>query len=292
MNSKKEKGKLPKDWLDQINNSGKLFEQQVALELQKSGFGLVIPNYSFLDIDQEESRELDVFAITARKIGRKNNFIFPILLVSVKAMPLVCFTRHENIKNYIAGDISFTGTPKNVFIRGEETDLIEFLNFSKQYHFYKYKRVSTQFLSPLSKDKQTEYFNKGLIIPLVKALIAEEKDHEKGWEFDPDGEPINLQFYYPIIIVKELWDYNVLPEEKFECSKVHRLGFLAHYCTTEKTYDVHIDICDMKGAQGLLKIINDETEYIFDKVKNNIKILEKSAFTEAQRKIAKANSKK
>lgn len=292
MRSKRSKNQFPEEFADQIDKSGKLFEQQIAFEIQKSGFGLVVPNYSFLDIDQGESRELDVFAITFRELGHGDNFISPILLVSIKATSLVCFTRPENIDRYITGDISFTGVPKTIFKNEKVIDLIDFLKLPKKYHFYKYKRLSSQFWTPpeKGKEKESDYFRKGLIIPLIKALIAEEINHEKDWYFDPSGEPIDLNFYYPIVVAKDLWDCDIskgIPHY----SKVSRLGFLTHYCTKEKNYDIPIDICDAKGLKELLEIINEEIGYITYKIHKNLKLFETSAFTEAQKKVSQKNNK-
>jgi len=74
LKTKNKNHKLPKEWRKQLENSGKFFEQEIIQYVQNHSFGYVVPNDSFLDIETGESRELDVFIITGRKIGHRMNF--------------------------------------------------------------------------------------------------------------------------------------------------------------------------------------------------------------------------
>lgn len=283
----KKQNKFPKDWREQIEKGGKLFEQEIALLVQKCGFGYVTPNDAFIDIESGESRELDVFAIAGRKIGHKEHYLFPILLVAVKKIKAVCFMREELMTRYTVGDIHFSGVPKTIYTKNEELDLTEFLKIEKTHHFYRYKKVSSQFWTPIaSSEKKEDYFFKSLIFPLIKSVVSNINEHEKDWYFDPEGEPVNLQMYYPIIVVEELWECN-LTKAGPRYKKVPRVGFISHHASEKVSGTYLIDICDKSGLKNLLKIINSEIEQLVKIIRNKISVVENSALAEARKKIDK-----
>ncbi len=278
---------FPKDWREKIEKSGKLFEQEIASIVQKSGFGYVTPNDAFVDIESGESRELDVFAISGRKIGRKDHFLFPILLIAVKKIRAVCFMRDELMTKYTLGDIHFSGIPKTIYVKNDQADLTEFLKLEKIHHFYRYKKVSSQFWTPIaSNESKEDHFFKSLILPLVKSVISNINEHEKDWDFDPEGEPINLQMYYPIIVVEELWECN-LTKAGSRYKKVPRVGFVSRHASEKVSGTYLIDICDKNGFKALLKTINSEIEQLVKIIKKKISIIENSALVEAKKKIDK-----
>lgn len=278
--------KFPKDWKEQIQKSGKLFEHEIALFVQKHGFGYVVPNDAFLDIESGESRELDVFAIAGEKIGRKWNFLFPILLVAIKRMSLVCFAREEFMTRYTLGDIHISGVPKTIYLKGKELDLSEYINLEKTHHFYKYKKVSSQFWTPFAKDKEErgDYFYKKLILPLIKSVISQVREHEKGWYFDPEGEPINLQIYYPLIVVENLWECT-LTKKGPRYKRIPRIGFISKYSSEKISGTYLIDVCDKEGLRELLRLINSEINVITATMRKKIKVIESSALAEARKKV-------
>jgi len=186
---------------------------------------------------------------------------------------------------YTLGDIHVSGTPKIIYSKEEEIELFDYINFAKIHHFYKYKKISSQFWTPFeeNKDKKGDYIYRDLILPLIKSVVAQIKEHEDSWYFDPEGEPVNLQIYYPIIVVENLWECN-LTKSGPKYRKVPRIGFISRY-TSEKVSGTYlIDICDRKGLKDLLRIINKEEEQIVRIIRKKIKIIENSAFAEAKRK--------
>jgi hypothetical protein len=273
---------FPTKWEKEIEKSGKFFEQEIVTLICESGFGFVIPNYAFLDIEEGKSREMDVFAISGYGIGRKGNFVFPVLLISVSNRPIVCFTRKEYVSRYTAADIHFSGMPKNIYLRDEEFELFDFLGLEDFHHYYKAKKISSQFWTPLKKkESQGEYFYKELILPLIKAVVAEKMEHEKNWYFDPEGEPINLQFYYPIIVVKDLWECSFI-ENKASYNRTDHVLFLFHTATKAYAGDYLIDICTKEGLNTILKNIDNEIKKIVEIIKKKRQLFEKSAFKEAK----------
>jgi len=282
------KKSLPERWKKEIEKTGKFFEQKIAVMVQKSGFGYVVPNYAFSDIEEGGTRELDIFAISARRIGRKWNFIFPVLLIAVTKKALVCFTREEMMSIYTLGDIHFSGMPKTIYYKGEQYTLSEFLNLDRFHHYYKYPRISSQFWIPpqgkkSNRETTQDYLYKWLILPLIKAIISEKEAHEKEWFFDPEEEPINLQLYYPIIVVEELWECGMTPSKPVY-SQVDSIGFVFHSAGEKTGGDYIIDICTEAGLKRLLKTIDKEADKIVDKIKKQRKVFENSAFAEARKR--------
>lgn len=282
---------FPKEWKDRIEKSGKYFEQEIASLVNDSGFGWVIPNYAFVDIEEGISRELDVFAISGRRIGRKWNFVFPILLISISNKPIICFTRKEYMSPYTTAGVQFSGMPKKIYSKREELELFEFLKLEKVHHYYKSEVVSSQFWTPLEKSEtKGEYFYKELLLPLIKSVVAEKENHENSWEFDPEGEPINLQFYYPIIVVNKLWECSFAKNKLPVYKQVDSTIFLFHTASKGYAGDYLIDICTKQGLGNILKIIDKETDKVVNIVQKNRKILEKSALENAK-KIGSKNAK-
>lgn len=276
---------FPTDWKDKIEKGGKFFEQKIATLVNNSGFGWVVPNYAFVDIEAGISRELDVFAISGHRIGRKWNFIFPILLISVSNKPIVCFTRKEYMSPYTTAWIQFSGFPKTIYSKGEELELFEFLKLEKTHHYYKVESVSSQFWTPLEKSEtQGEYFYKDLLLPLIKSVVAEKDDHEKGWEYDPEGEPINLQFYYPIIVVNDLWECSFTENKSPYYRAVDSIVFLFHTASKGYAGDYFIDICTEQGLKNILKTIDNEISRLAKDILKHRKILEKSALKDAEKR--------
>lgn len=287
--SQKEKA-FPKEWKENIEKSGKFFEQEIATLVCGSGFGYAVPNYAFVDAEQGISREMDVYAISAHKIGRKWNFIFPVLLISVSNTPIVCFTREDLGTPYTSAQIHYSGTPKKVYLKGEEEDLPDFLKVDKLHHHYKSKKISSQFWTPKAKnDSEGDYFYNELVLPLIKAVVAEKIDHEKGWWFDPEGEPINLQIYYPIIVVNQLWECKFM-SGKPVYNQTDWVPFLFHTASKGYAGDYIIDICTKTGLEEKLVAISSEANKMVDVITKNRKLLEESAFKEA--KLKKEKEKK
>lgn len=275
--------KFPPKWKEMIEKSGKFFEQEIVALISESDFGYVIPNYAFVDIEAGISREMDIFAISGHRIGRKWNFVFPVLLISASNKPLVCFTRKEYVNPYATASIQFSGMPKNIYPRkNEELELFEFLKVEKYHHYYKTEKISSQFWTPLEKNEsQGNYFYKELVLPLIKSVVSEKDEHEKDWYFDQGGEPINLQFYYPIIVVKDLWECS-FTENRVSYNKIDNIIFLFHTATKSYAGDYLIDICTKDGLKVILKNIDNEVKKIVKIIEKNRQLFEKSAFRQAE----------
>ena len=121
-----------------------------------------------------------------------------------------------------------------------------------------------------------------LVSSLVEGLIFVKKNHENDWYFDSKREPIDLKFYYPVAVVRDLFEYNV-DAKKPSYKKVHHINFIRMHKSKEIPGDfVKIDICDEKGFKQLMDKINDEMEQIIKRIKRKKALFRKSALIDAK----------
>lgn len=110
-------------------------EQKFVPLLKEYGY-YVIPNYSFIDLETGQSRELDIWAMAVQAITRRDfEFIFPILLIECKNLqaPLVFFTQKEIPIKELIGDIHLSGIPKEIERKGSIYGLSEFLKLPERW---------------------------------------------------------------------------------------------------------------------------------------------------------------
>ena len=63
-----------------LQRSGYLIESRIAALLEKDGY-YIQANDAYVDPTTAKSRELDLFAMGANKLSRKDDFIFPVVLI-------------------------------------------------------------------------------------------------------------------------------------------------------------------------------------------------------------------
>lgn len=115
-------------------------------------WGYVETNASYQDPQTDKSRELDVYAMWAEKIGPLDtDFIFAVLLIEcinnpqplalLTKDPLVPFLHHQQVK--------LSGLPVKIVDKDDDSEwerLCDFLEMEK-YHHYCRGRIATQFCS-------------------------------------------------------------------------------------------------------------------------------------------------
>lgn len=271
---------LTKGMRDAITRSGYLLESQVAEIVRERYY--VIPNYSFRDPETGQNREIDVHAITVEPIRKRGlDFIFPILLIECKNIqaPLVFFS-HESIPSrHVVGDLQISGIPKEIKTKeGLKKDLTEYLGLEEIHHYYKTANISTQFCAIVkeSSDYIATHKIKGplgnlyesMILPLIKAVHYEIQEHEDSYRPDPEKETINLQFYYPIVVIDgSLFECSLTKGGKHTYRKRSKIDFLRRYESLEISGEYRIDIVTAEGLTNLLSEINMEMELTAKRIK-------------------------
>lgn len=302
--------KISKEMDKAVLRSGYLSEQKIDSFLRKEAY-LTTPNYTFEKNDGSLG-EIDILGEAPQLITKKGEleFISPIMIVEVKnVFPVICFTRKAfaNIGSFV-GYFQFSGMPKNIWDKKNEgEDVLDFLEIEKFHHYYKKAEISSQFciISKRLKGHKQDHpyvashsfggernLYQEIILPLVEGLRFVKKNHDDDWYFDPEREPINLKFYYPIAVVRDLFEYNI-DSKKPSYKKVHHINFIRMHKSKEVQGDfVKIDICDEEGFKQLIDKINDEMEQIIKIVKKKKTLFRKSALVDAKERYREQQKRK
>lgn len=198
-----------KEMRDAIRRSGYLLEQQVEPILREQGY-YVETNAAFLDCETGKSREIDIFAITAVPVYTGDSFIFPVLLCECEnnEQPVVFFSKEPLVGFLYREDVKFSGMPVKLWTGKKYVKLSEFLGLEKFHHYCK-NAVATQYCTfhrpkdrsswlALHPEEQHRTFDS-----LIKAMEHQINEHYKSWVMPDkaDEEPVNIQIYYPLVIL-------------------------------------------------------------------------------------------
>jgi len=189
-------------------NSGYLLESRLEQVLVSRGY-YVDANDAYPDPTTGKSRELDLMAMTARKLSRDYDFVFTVLLIECvnNPQPLVLLTKKPQVGFLFQQGRRLAGLPVKLFDKrtGRWTALQEALYLEK-FHHYCTPRVATQFCSfakkagsdwmALHEGPHFDSFSK-----LSDAVDYFQHKHFASWQF-ADKEPVNIEFYYPVLVVQ------------------------------------------------------------------------------------------
>jgi len=292
--------KINKKMKEAIERSGYLMEQEIAKFMKQEKF-LVAPNYSFRDTETDSSKEIDILAILFDDIVTDEGYvgyIYFYLVIEVKNIePVVCFTHYDTSNT---GFFHFSGVPKYIWNKqNKEKDLLDFLEINKFHHYYRIDKIATQFCiisekrgrkSSNQEYRASHHFGNNrnlyeeLVVPLIKIIEYEKEINKNILEFD-QPEPIHLFFYYPIAVVKGLFECcagDVEPIYK----KVQKVNFVRRYVSKKISGSYRIDICDKKGLERIIKSIKNEFKITKKHIQNNYKLYVKSALKEYKDKTS------
>ncbi len=195
-----------------IVRSGYLIESRLDRLLVDRGY-YVQANDAYLDPVSGKSREIDLYAMTARLITQRppKHLLFNVLLIECvnNPQPLVLLTKEPQIGFLFHEDLRVAGLPvKLAPARPEEQwePIHEALKLD-QFHHYCADRVATQFCSFTRKQQNQDWMaqHEGPQFDAFQKLcdaVSYTQDRQfKGWKF-AEHEEINLEFYYPVLIVQ------------------------------------------------------------------------------------------
>jgi|SRR5208337_94158 len=196
---------------DALLRSGYLLEHRLEAVLRRKGW-YVEANTAYQDKETAKSRELDIYALTMRRLGKKPGFVWAVLLIECvnNSQPLAFITKKPSFAPFHSEEIKLAGLPAKVFVRPEKQwqSLPDFLAM-EEYHHYCRGRVATQYCS-FSKKKDTKQWmasHEDLHFDALRTLCtALEYTGDKffgSWNFDSSAtEYLNLEFYYPVVVLQ------------------------------------------------------------------------------------------
>lgn len=198
-----------------ISHSGYLLEQRIKPKIERRGY-LVEANKPYPDPQTGISREFDILAISGRLLYRRlrrgsddPDLIFPYIICECEnnTQPLVFFESHAQFNFHFHEDVKCSGMPVKIWNQGRWVRLSEVLRFERFHHYF-HGRVATQYCSfSFTKNRwlathlESQHQTMRNLINALEATIDNEFEEytlpRKGRE-----EAINLQFYYPVMILQ------------------------------------------------------------------------------------------
>jgi hypothetical protein len=197
--------------LTAIERSGYPLEQRVRKVLDRHAY-FVEANVAFPDPQTGISRELDISAMRAVKLSQKGkDFLFPFLLCECEnnSLPVVFFDARPQVPALYHEEVKLSGTPVKIWTGRHFVRISEFLNF-ETFHHYCRPPIATQYCGFSRKNSNAPWIashadqHHNTLENLVNALEAEISDHYGVWTM-PERiaeEPINIQLYYPLLILQ------------------------------------------------------------------------------------------
>lgn len=202
----------PAEMKDALIRSGYLLESRVESQVREQ-WGYVETNATYPDPETGKSREFDLFAISGHGCGPdEEDFLFGVLFIECvnNPQPLAILTKEPIVSELHRDDAKISGLPVKVLHREARTGwrrLADFLDLDNFHHYCK-GRVGTQYCSFSRKKNEDEWMalHEGSHFESFRKLCDVTEHyidrHYKEWVFDGTKEHVNLQMYYPVIIVQ------------------------------------------------------------------------------------------
>lgn len=240
---------LTKEMKGAIERSGYPFEQRLVPSIANSGF-YATPNYRFRDLDGA-LRELDIYAIKAKRISSRRGYLWITLLIECKNLrcPIVVFSQSAPLRTTdFLGYPHISGLPQQVFQRNTLVDLPDFLTPETFHHYYTRAKVITQFCAVSERKKSSsapskrtsddyvaghqvgeiDLYGDGLL-KLVHATRADKSDFANRFAVREVGdERVDLWLHYPIFVTAgALYECSVTGSRSTEIQANSPSGLLA-----------------------------------------------------------------
>lgn len=251
------------------------------------------------------SREMDLYALTGGPIETLANkkrgtfdLLFNVLLIEcinnsrplafMTAEPQVPFLHHEQIK--------VAGIPTTV--DSDNPDLSDFLQMA-EYHHYCKGRIAKQWCSFTLKEKRGQTQKKEWMAfhddaqynDISKLSVAVDyfaKKHTDAWApgIEDFEEPINLEFYYPILVVQgKLVEVRSIGID-IELANVEHIQFHRSIVAGSEEKDYQIDVVTENFFPSYLDIIEKELAESTERI-----ITQEKFIRAAVQRFAKTKSK-
>jgi len=251
---------------DALTRSGYLLESRLEKVLQENGF-YVEANSAYLDSETTKSRELDLYAMNGYVVNPQNyEFLYSNLIIEAvnNPQPIAFITKESQIAPLYCEDIKVAGLPVKISENEEWVYLPEFLEMDK-YHHYCQGSIATQYCSFIQKKNETgkkewmasheeTHFNS------FRTLSVAVEYHQdvlyKAWV--KDANAINLEFYYPIVVVQgELFEVHPEPED-IDIKTTNHIQFRRTSVVGSKEFNYQIDVITEQYLPTFLKMIDNE----------------------------------
>jgi hypothetical protein len=248
--------------------SGYLLESRLEslLRNRDQGYG-VQANAPYADPDTGKSRELDIHAMTAWKAGPAEfDFLFAALVIECvnNPQPLALITKEPMLQDLHAEHVRLAGIPTMIPERGNTwSSLADYLRMEK-YHHYCQGRIATQYCTFERKKQGGDWmaFHEDQHFSALRSLTDEVdfliRQYYEGWRAGDGEESVNLEFYFPILVVTgELLE--IMPTTRgFRSARRGHLKLQRSVIRGQETEEYQIDVVTEKAFPQLLDLIEAE----------------------------------
>lgn len=267
-----------------LEQSGYLFEQDVASHLESEGFHIET-SWAYLDSEQQKSREIDVRAIREVAKDETNKVkVLVELLVECKAFdsPLVFIERQKNQRELMHAAPSEYVFPKKYYRKKltgnsyQEVTPFVHLSLRDKHYYFRETMKATQFSKIVRKGKDWVANHEGiydsLILPMAK-LMEFRKAEVLKFARGPDWKIVWL--FFPMVVLRDhLFAYD--PAGAGKLDKRGRVTFVRHlesgnlkgfYMTDFVTFDyldqyIQNEVAEFSGA--IVDILSSNPRALLD----------------------------
>ena len=236
-------------------------------------------NRGFFDIEENKSREYDVYAWKEVEVYKNGSYgMYPTLVCECKnyLQPVAFFIHDEEKYEPLIDEVMVSGIPAKIWQRNKYISIQEFANVLNFHHYCKPKApVATQCCTFENKGKFWNASHGGDLHEtertLTKALENEiDNDFTNMSQWFAPGAPekefIDLSFYYPVVIYQG--EMNAIyagkndPSSKDDliikkCDHIqYNPEFYSFY--DKEVISYHIDVISEKYLPSFLKLIDEE----------------------------------
>jgi hypothetical protein len=199
----------PEEIIKALVESGYLFEQEVASQIETNGYSIKT-NSAFLDLDEGKSREMDVVAF--KLIFRDEKLKISVgvrILCECKnsKSPFVFITRNKGTAdhlycppNFIYPKQYYETVVKEIPKTIRQTNPFLYFDINSIFPYSKSDVKAVQFSKLVQKNKEWNAFHDGiydsLLLPLSKCL-----EFHKKQDFYPNTEWKNFMIYFPLVVL-------------------------------------------------------------------------------------------
>jgi hypothetical protein len=257
--------------------SGYLLEHRLEAILRRREW-YVQANDAYLEKETNKSRELDIYALRAEQLGKQMSagFVWAVLLIECvnNAQPLAFITKAPQLAPLHYEEIKLAGLPAKVFDPKAKkwVSLTSFLDMD-EYHHYCKGRIATQFCSFSQKRGGNQWMasHDDLHFDAFRSLVTALEYHKdkffECWRFDSRTEYVNVEFYYPVLVVQgPIMDVRSV-RKRLELKDVNHIQYRRSSIWNGEAKEYQIDVVTEKWFPSYLSKVERESKQTADRMR-------------------------
>ena len=244
--------------------SGYLIEYRIEQLLRKKGW-YVEANSAYEDSETQKSRELDIYALKACRVGTDpKDVVFSSVLIECinNPQPIAFITKKPYMRKWGVGYVKGMFDPEEVFAKGlkQKKNIADLLKI-ENYHHYCRGRVASQFCSFNYKADKKEWmaWHEDTHFNVFAALVKALEYRFTQFSLVP-GTHISWEFINPVVVVQgDLLDVRCVGDA-VTLVKTEQIKFSRTVIWKGEERGYMIDVVTERAFPGLVAMLEDELE--------------------------------